>query len=176
MPFQAGEGSIPRCKPLKYAYEKEIVMYAYFKRLHYFSTECVFAPNAYRGHVRAFLKDLEKIRSTTIIDIIHSGESVCVGEGVKLPQRGTCSKCGFVSSQLVCKVIRKANSIFFFFCFNRKCSNFLTRNSFQACTLLTGLNKGLPKIGIGKTSKTIKALSQCEKESSPFQPPILPDS
>ena len=25
---------IPRCKPLKYTYEKEIVMYAYFKVTH----------------------------------------------------------------------------------------------------------------------------------------------
>jgi hypothetical protein len=74
--LQASEGAIPRCKPLKYTYEKEIVMYAYFKRLHYFSTECVFAPNAYRGHARAFLKDLEKIRPTTIMDIIHSGKEM----------------------------------------------------------------------------------------------------
>lgn len=63
-----------RCKPLKYTYEKEIVMYAYFKRLVYFSTECVFAPNAYRGHARIFLKDLEKIRPSSIMDIIHSGK------------------------------------------------------------------------------------------------------
>ena len=30
-------------------YEKEIVMYAYFKKLDYFSTECIYSPNAYRG-------------------------------------------------------------------------------------------------------------------------------
>lgn len=54
-------------------YEKEIVMYAYFRKLVYFSTECVFAPNAYRGHAREFLKDLEKIRPSVIMDIIHSG-------------------------------------------------------------------------------------------------------
>lgn len=42
------EGSLPRAKPLKYAYEKEIVMYAYFKKLDYFSTECLYSPNAYR--------------------------------------------------------------------------------------------------------------------------------
>lgn len=47
-----GENSIPRVKPLKYTYEKEIVMYAHFKKLVYFSTECIFAPNAYRGHAR----------------------------------------------------------------------------------------------------------------------------
>lgn len=86
-------------------------MYAYFRRLHYFSTECIFAPNAYRGHVRAFLKDLEKIRATTIIDIIHSGESLCVKEGVKLPDRGTCTRCGFVSSQALCKVSNSLKAI-----------------------------------------------------------------
>ena len=39
---------MPRAKPFKYTYEKEIVMYAYFRRLDYFSTECIYAPNAYR--------------------------------------------------------------------------------------------------------------------------------
>ena len=38
------DGPIPRCKPFKYTYEKEIVMYAYFKKLDYFSTECVYSP------------------------------------------------------------------------------------------------------------------------------------
>jgi len=44
--------SLPRVKPLKYAYEKEIVLYAYHKKLDYFSTECIYSPFAYRGHVR----------------------------------------------------------------------------------------------------------------------------
>ncbi|XP_014240655.1 cytoplasmic tRNA 2-thiolation protein 1 [Cimex lectularius] len=119
------DDSIPRVKPLKYAYEKEIVMYAYFKKLVYFSTECIYAPNAYRGHARAFLKDLEKIRPSAIIDIIHSGEQLMVKKGMGVQKRGTCIQCGFVSSQKLCK----------------------------ACTLLEGLNKGRPKLGIGKTSK-----------------------
>ncbi|KAM7293802.1 cytoplasmic tRNA 2-thiolation protein 1-like isoform X2 [Ixodes scapularis] len=42
------EGAIPRSKPFKYTYEKEIVMYAHFKKLDYFSTECIYSPNAYR--------------------------------------------------------------------------------------------------------------------------------
>ncbi|KAL8459220.1 hypothetical protein ACS0TY_036625 [Phlomoides rotata] len=37
------DGPIPRCKPFKYTFEKEIVMYAYFKRLDYFSTECKYS-------------------------------------------------------------------------------------------------------------------------------------
>ena len=42
---------ISRSKPFKYAYEKEIVMYAYFKKLDYFSTECIYSPNAYRFEI-----------------------------------------------------------------------------------------------------------------------------
>jgi len=46
--LQGTDGALPRCKPFKYTYEKEIVMYAYFKNLDYFSTECIYSPNAYR--------------------------------------------------------------------------------------------------------------------------------
>ncbi len=83
-----GEGATPRCKPLKYAYEKEIVLYAYFKKLDYFSTECIYSPNASRGHAHAFLKDLESIRPSSIIDVIHSGETLSKKEGVKMPVVG----------------------------------------------------------------------------------------
>lgn len=49
-------------------------MYAYFKKLNYFSTECIYAPNAYRGYARIFLKDLERLKPSSIMDIIHSGD------------------------------------------------------------------------------------------------------
>lgn len=83
----AESDSIKRSKPFKYAYEKEIVMYAYFKKLDYFSTECIYSPDAYRGHARAFLKDLEAARPSAIIDIIHSGEAFEVREEVKKGQK-----------------------------------------------------------------------------------------
>lgn len=82
-----GEDTIKRSKPFKYAYEKEIVMYAYFKKLDYFSTECIYSPDAYRGHARVFLKDLEAARPSAIIDIIHSGEAFEVREEVKAGQK-----------------------------------------------------------------------------------------
>jgi cytoplasmic tRNA 2-thiolation protein 1 len=66
------EGCIKRSKPFKYAYEKEIVMYAYFKKLDYFSTECIYSPNAYRGYARTFLKDLESIRPSSILGELFS--------------------------------------------------------------------------------------------------------
>eukprot|EP00731_Ephydatia_muelleri_P009486 Em0005g72a len=116
------EGTTPRSKPFKYTYEKEIVMYAYFKKLDYFSTECVYSPNAYRGHARAFLKDLEALRPSCIIDIVHSGDSMAVRGEVKMPVQGNCQRCGYISSQTLCK----------------------------ACVLLAGLNKGMPQLGIGR--------------------------
>ncbi|KAI8971871.1 cytoplasmic tRNA 2-thiolation protein 1 [Mycotypha africana] len=120
-----GESNIKRSKPFKYTYEKEIVMYAYFKKLDYFSTECVYSPNAYRGHARTFLKDLEAIRPSVIIDIIKSGEAFEIKTGTKMPSQKTCERCGYMSSNELCK----------------------------ACILLEGLNRGLPNLGIGKMSK-----------------------
>lgn len=137
-----GEDTIKRSKPFKYAYEKEIVMYAYFKKLDYFSTECIYSPDAYRGHARVFLKDLEAARPSAIIDIIHSGEQFEVKEEVKKGQKvqrksklrlnalrvsfdgvcvtETCQRCGYMSSNTLCK----------------------------ACTLLEGLERGIAEAGI----------------------------
>ncbi|KAJ7229085.1 hypothetical protein GGX14DRAFT_555127 [Mycena pura] len=117
-----GEDTIRRSKPFKYAYEKEIVMYAYFKKLDYFSTECIYSPDAYRGHARVFLKDLEAARPSAIIDIIHSGEAFEVREEVKATQKAqqTCKRCGYMSSNDLCK----------------------------ACTLLEGLERGMANAGI----------------------------
>lgn len=120
---------IQRSKPFKYTYEKEIVMYAYFLRLDYFSTECTYAPNAYRGTARTYLKSLEKIRPSVILDIIYAGESMQVkrDRAVPRPKEGVCERCGFVASQRVCK----------------------------ACVLLEGLNRGLPKLGIGRAARKV---------------------
>ena len=109
------DSDIPRAKPFKYTYEKEIVMYAYHKKLDYFATECIYSPNAYRGHVRELIKDLERIRPSSIIDIIHSAEFLTLKEDAKIPTKRTCDRCGYLSSNAICK----------------------------ACMLLETLNKGI---------------------------------
>ncbi|KAJ9532568.1 hypothetical protein QJQ45_010691 [Haematococcus lacustris] len=58
--------------------QKEIVMYAYFKRLDYFSTECVYAPFAARGFARDFIKDLEAARPSAILDLTRSTDHFAV--------------------------------------------------------------------------------------------------
>ncbi|CAM6129748.1 unnamed protein product [Calypogeia fissa] len=135
------EGALPRCKPFKYTYEKEIVMYAYFKKLDYFSTECIYSPNAYRGFTREFIKDLEAIRPRAILDVIKSGEDFRIATTAKMPEQGVCKRCGYISSQEWCK----------------------------ACVLLDGLNRGLPQLGISRTrgvpSRMPKATA-CKEEAS----------
>lgn len=130
------DGPIPRCKPFKYTYEKEIVMYAYFKKLDYFSTECIYSPNAYRGFAREFIKDLERIRPRAILDIIKSGEDFRISTTTKMPEQGNCERCGYISSQKWCK----------------------------ACVLLEGLNRGLPKMGISRSRGLDNACNDDIKE------------
>ncbi|KAL8811007.1 MAG: hypothetical protein Q9223_001982 [Gallowayella weberi] len=67
---------IKRSKPLKYAYEKEIVLYAHHKGLDYFSTECIYSPEAFRGSARTLIKNLEKVRPSAILDVVRSGEDM----------------------------------------------------------------------------------------------------
>lgn len=124
-----GEDTIKRSKPFKYTYEKEIVMYAYFKKLDYFSTECIYSPEAYRGFARTYIKDLEALRPSTIIDIIHSAENLQISENVQenLPKQQNCKRCGYISSNDLCK----------------------------ACVLLQGLEKGTAKLAIGNKSKNL---------------------
>ncbi|EDQ91039.1 uncharacterized protein MONBRDRAFT_18259 [Monosiga brevicollis MX1] len=129
------DGDLPRSKPFKYTYEKEIVMYAYFKKLDYFSTECIYAPNAYRGHARVLLKDLEKIRPSAIIDIIRSGEAMAVKDTVS-----TAIKGRYISSQ----------------------QRFL-------CIASLGLNKGMPKLAIGKKAHELRLRAT---EGTPEERPL----
>jgi cytoplasmic tRNA 2-thiolation protein 1 len=122
-------------------------MYAYFKKLDYFSTECTYSPNAYRGYARTFLKDLEAIRPSVIMDIIRSGESYESPMQPKLNAQvegkivvGNCTRCGYMSSRDVCK----------------------------ACVLLEGLNRGLPKLGIGNADKMVHFLDDISSLETKF--------
>ncbi|MFH4981034.1 hypothetical protein AB6A40_007743 [Gnathostoma spinigerum] len=117
------EGSVLRVKPLMYCFEKDIVMYAHFNNLDYFSTECVYAPNAYRGFARSYVKQLERIRPQSIIDLIRSGETALARNDIAMPTLKTCERCGYISSQEICK----------------------------ACLLLEGLETGNLTLGIKKT-------------------------
>lgn len=159
---------IKRSKPFKYSYQKEIVLYAHYKKLDYFSTECTYAPEAFRGTARELMKNLEAIRPSCIIDIIQSGENFVLKQkkqrtqfrknqpsaevevrsdgSVSLNTRpgfvdgNRCEKCGYLSSNKICK----------------------------ACMLLEGLEGNRAKVGIdsnvsvdgaAKLGRTLEQLS-----------------
>lgn len=52
-----------------------VCRYAYFKKLVYFSTECIYSPNAHRGHARDYIKNLEALRPSSILG---AGSCVCL--------------------------------------------------------------------------------------------------
>ncbi|KAL2879175.1 cytosolic thiouridylase subunit Ctu1 [Colletotrichum sp. CLE4] len=79
---------VKRSKPLKYSYEKEIVLYAHHKKLEYFSTECIYSPEAFRGTARTLIKNLERVRPSAILDIVRSGEDMA-----RLVAGGSSSSC-----------------------------------------------------------------------------------
>lgn len=97
------ELTLPRSKPFKYIYEKDIVMYAFYKNLNYFSVECCYSPGAYRGHARLFIKELERRDPGLILKIIRSGESF--EEESNNIKVGVCKICNHSTSsaELVCK-------------------------------------------------------------------------
>ncbi len=61
---------------------------------------------------------METTRPQSIIDVIYSAESIKINEKKKPVNKQKCEKCGFMTSNKVCK----------------------------ACILLEGLNKSKPKI------------------------------
>lgn len=175
---QSSGSPIKRLKPFKYTYQKEIVLYAHYKKLDYFSTECTYAPEAFRGTARELLKSLGAIRPSCIMDIIYSGEhlvlekkkkkttkyknprkkvgekekengnvseqeingdgSVSLQKAANLGNGNTCEKCGYITSNKVCK----------------------------ACILLAGLEMNRAKVavesggdGAAKLSRTLEQLS-----------------
>ncbi|CAE7772793.1 ctu1 [Symbiodinium sp. KB8] len=147
-------GFMPRSKPFKYVYEKEIVMYAYFHKLDYFSTECIYSPNAYRGYAREFLKDIERVRPAAILDIIHAAEHMKVAEGgagaAPAQVQHACVKCGYMSSQPVC----------------------------QACVLMRGLNAGTARVALTSAARRSDMVADIarEAETASQQATELPDS
>lgn len=58
-----------------------------------------------------------------------------------MPTISTCTRCGYISSQEVCK----------------------------ACTLLEGLNRGLPRLGIGKSSKAKRMIEEDNRNKTRLQ-------
>ncbi|EER35456.1 VEG136 protein [Candida tropicalis MYA-3404] len=162
---------IKRSKPFKYTYQKEIVLYAHYKKLDYFSTECTYAPEAFRGTARELLKGLESIRPSCIMDIIYSGEHLVLAP--KKPKKSTAAyknkkktnqehEVNSDGSVSLGNNIRKDGNT----C--EKCGYLSSNKICKACMLLAGLEMNRAKVsidnntavdGAAKLSKNLEQLT-----------------
>jgi cytoplasmic tRNA 2-thiolation protein 1 len=113
---------LPRARPFLLSFQKEIVLYAHYARLDYFSTECVYSKFAFRGHSREFIKEVYELDPGYILRMIRTAARLVCGGQTRKPLKQACSVCSMMSSAAVCK----------------------------ACLLLQGLNRGRAKIKIQK--------------------------
>ncbi|GAA5895746.1 hypothetical protein JCM6882_001369 [Rhodosporidiobolus microsporus] len=163
--------TIKRSKPFKYAYEKEIVMYAYFKKLDYHSTECIYAPTAYRGYARALVKDLEAVRPSAIVDLIYSGESLAASLSLRGPRAGGDpdplaqeTRKGWTPKGTQSGAAVKGGGVKGGGCKGagaggkgggqvqqkcHRCGSLSSQPLCQACMLLEGLNRGVARVELG---------------------------
>ncbi|KAL8436233.1 hypothetical protein Efla_003763 [Eimeria flavescens] len=91
--------SMRRCKPLLQCYQKEIVLYAHFKRLRHFATECTYSSNATRGKPRELLTALQAAgHQQRIRDIVRAASSWLSLLPNAQPAASSCSSSSSSSS------------------------------------------------------------------------------
>lgn len=171
---QSSGSPIKRSKPFKYSYQKEIVLYAHYKKLDYFSTECTYAPEAFRGTARELLKALEAVRPSCIMDIIYSGEHLSLApkkkkhseqyknkKSVPAATEQEINADGSVSLGKGKTEFKDGNRC-------EKCGYLSSNKICKACVLLAGLEMNRAKVsidnntavdGAAKLTKTLEQLS-----------------
>ncbi|CCK68505.1 Ncs6p KNAG_0B00570 [Huiozyma naganishii CBS 8797] len=154
---------IKRSKPFKYCYQKEIVLYAHYRKLDYFSTECTYAPEAFRGTARELMKNLEVVRPSCIIDIIHSGENLFLKPAAGGRRQGRRRGPGTTSANTT-STTTSTGPVDGSRC--ERC-NYLSRNRIcKACMLLEDLDKNRAAVTIETdtshdgAAKTLRSLER----------------
>lgn len=112
-------------------------------------------------------------RPRAILDIIKSGENFRISTSTKMPEQGTCERCGYISSQVRLAILNSKpkapiSSFEIVIVIMRMFLTFLLilipQKWCKACVLLEGLNRGLPKMGIvrsrGQNNERTKDMKQ----------------
>ncbi|KAH8742127.1 hypothetical protein FG386_003454 [Cryptosporidium ryanae] len=94
----------PRVKPLMYSPEKEIVLYAHYLGLKYFSTECKYSVDAYRGVTREFIRRLQNFDYKYSFNLLLAAEELNLSSSHTNPNyvAKRCKVCGYISSSDIC--------------------------------------------------------------------------
>ena len=118
---QLEDDAIVRIKPFSLLTQKEVVLYAHYLKLNYFSFECTYAGTAFRGNARMFLQETQIQFPSIVKNCVISNEQVkCNLKVAQLRKSQPCSLCGMKASSSVC----------------------------QACKMIEELKSGLPKVNI----------------------------
>ncbi|KAH7649114.1 hypothetical protein FG379_003679 [Cryptosporidium bovis] len=94
----------PRVKPLMHSFEKEIVLYAHYLGLKYFSTECKYSVDAYRGVTREFIRKLQSFNYKYSFNLLLATEELNLSGSYTDPNyiAKRCNICGYISSSDIC--------------------------------------------------------------------------
>jgi cytoplasmic tRNA 2-thiolation protein 1 len=90
--------------------------------------DCLHFPLLIARLFRNYVKELERIRPRSILDLIRSGESLALKEMEEQSALSKCTRCGYLSSQGVCK----------------------------ACLLLHGLATNQVNYGVGRVKNKVR--------------------
>ncbi|KAJ1611362.1 Pploop atpase [Cryptosporidium canis] len=103
----------PRVKPLMLCYEKEIVLYAHYLKLRYFSTECTYSVDAYRGVSREFIRKLQSFDYKYSYNMILAAQELNLGQVNSNPNyiARKCTICGYISSSTICNGCNLINAL-----------------------------------------------------------------
>ncbi|MCW1296648.1 MAG: TIGR00269 family protein [Candidatus Parvarchaeota archaeon] len=102
------EKFVSRVKPFRIVSEKETTVYALINNINAFHLPCPYSKFAFRGSVRDFLNEIEKINPSAKINIIHTFDAMFNKMKREFAKKGedisNCTVCGEPSSQKICSV------------------------------------------------------------------------
>ncbi|KAL0236525.1 hypothetical protein GEMRC1_003107 [Eukaryota sp. GEM-RC1] len=105
---------VTRVRPFMRSFQKEIVLYCHFKKLPYFSTECLYAHSALRGVARSALLAVSQNNSSAVLNLIDSAAQLKPLTEVQAENKRKiyrCSECDEVSVYHVCQTCCQVNKI-----------------------------------------------------------------
>lgn len=109
---------LTRVKPFYYTTQKEIVLYCHYNKLKYFSTECSYSGEAFRGKVRHLVKRIEANEPRIVRTILFNKftDDVCICDDINSSDLKDCINCSSLTYNDVCKAceqVKKLNEMMY---------------------------------------------------------------
>ena len=112
--IQASEGMVPRIKPFYDIPEKDVALYAFFKKLRFQSFFCNYLDTSLRGDVRKFLNTIEEKHPGMKLITHRSFEKIQPFIPLQHEKEGTCILCGEPTTRetcMACQILKDLDCI-----------------------------------------------------------------